>query len=58
MKYKHTLKLYKLYNSTDETSDWMDLNMQQNFNNRNQNEQIVDYPSLKVLVKLMAYFDK
>ena len=58
MKYKHTLKLYKLYNSADETSDWMDLNMQKNFNNRNQNEQIVDYPSLKVLVKLMAYFDK
>ena len=42
--YKHALELY---NSTDETGDWMDLNVQQNFNNRNQNVQIVDYSKLK-----------
>ena len=45
---KLELELYKLFNTRDETADWMDLNVQQNFNNRNQNVQIVDYSKLKV----------
>ena len=35
MRYKHSLELYKLYNGSDDRQDWIDLNFQQNFNNRN-----------------------
>ena len=34
LKYKHSLQLYKLYNSEKMTSDWINLNTQQNFNGR------------------------
>ena len=35
MKYKHCIELFKLYNSENATDDWLDLNDQQNFNDRN-----------------------
>ena len=38
--YKHALQLYKLYNSNTMTDDWISLNLQQNFNRRNEHFQI------------------
>ena len=32
MNYKHALELNRLYNSNDQNDDWIDLNVQQNFN--------------------------
>ena len=34
MKYKHSLELDKIFNGEGARDDWMDLNIQQNFNNR------------------------
>ena len=42
MKYKHSLELYRLYNSNGDRDDWMDLNFQQNHNNRNEFFNAVD----------------
>ena len=36
MKNKHCLELFRLYNGNDDRDDWMDLNFQQNHNNRNE----------------------
>ena len=33
-KYNHALLLYKTHNNTNQTSDWLDLNFNQNFNTR------------------------
>ena len=46
--YKHALQLYKLYNSTNMTDDWVSLNLQQNFNGRNQHFQIFNVANYKV----------
>ena len=35
MKYKHAIQLNKVYNSTDNNEDWLDLNFNQTFNRRN-----------------------
>ena len=29
MEYKHSLELYKLYNTDDQTDDWIDINFNQ-----------------------------
>ena len=42
MKYKHSLLLFKLYNETRQTEDWMDLNWNQAFNNRYMNVRLFD----------------
>ena len=42
MKYKHSLLLFKLYNETKQTEDWMDLNWNQAFNNRNTRVRLFD----------------
>ena len=34
MPYKHAIELYKLYNSAAGSMDWLNLNIQQNFNAR------------------------
>ena len=34
MLYKHSLLLFKIFNDTHQTDDWMDLNWNQSFNNR------------------------
>ena len=36
--YKHALELYNLYNSEEMSNDWVDLNLQQNFNGQQQNQ--------------------
>ena len=45
MKYRHALELY---NSEDMNTDWIDLNMQQNFNGRNDYVHIVDHSRVRV----------
>ena len=46
--YKHALQLYKLYNSTKMTDDWVSLNFQQNFNARNTRIQIFNVSNYKI----------
>ena len=36
IKYKQSIELYKLYNNCEDRDDWIDLNVQQNFNDRNE----------------------
>ena len=48
MKYKHSIELFKLYNDGEERDDWMDLNVQQNFNDRNEYVNVVDASNLRV----------
>ena len=52
--YKHAIQLYKLYNSTAMTDDWISLNLQQNFNGRNEHFQIYSVSNYKVGRNLMA----
>ena len=46
--YKHALQLFKLYNTTNMSDDWMSLNIQQNFNGRNENVQLIRISNYKV----------
>ena len=46
--YKHALQLYKLYNSNTMSDDWISLNLQQNFNGRNDYIQIINKSNYKV----------
>ena len=48
MKYKHSIELYRLYNSGEEREDWIDLNFQQNFNNRNEFINVIDTSTIRV----------
>ena len=48
MRYWMAIQLYKLYNSGTESQDWMDLNFQQNFNDRNPHVQINDASNLRI----------
>ena len=53
-KYKHALQMYKLYNSSQMSDDWVDLNNQQNFNGRNPNVQIFIRSNYKVGKNLLV----
>ena len=46
--YKHGLLLHKLYNSTEQGDEWMDINFNQSFNNRCTKFRVFDVSSLKV----------
>ena len=46
--YKHALQLFKLYNSTNMSDDWVSLNVQQNFNRRNEKVQLIKISNYKV----------
>ena len=50
MKYRLAIQLYKLYNATtqNENDNWIDLNFQQNFNDRNHHLQINDVSRLLI----------
>lgn len=48
MKYKHALLLFKTYNTTKMSKDWLALNFQQNFNNRNTTINLVDTSQFKI----------
>ena len=48
MKYRLSIQLYKTYNGAIINDDWMDLNNQQNFNQRFNHVQIFDNSKLKI----------
>ena len=52
--YKHSLQLYKLHNSETMSDDWIDLNIQQNFNGRNDKFQAINTARFKVGRNLMV----
>ena len=43
MQYKLSIQLYKVYNGDNMNDDWQDMNVQQNFNARNNLFQISNY---------------
>ena len=47
------LQLHKIYNRTIDNDDWMDMNNQQNFNNRNNDVHITENSRLKIGRNLM-----
>ena len=52
--YKHALQLYKLFNSKNLSDDLISLNVQQNFNGRNEQIQIFNKSNYKVGRNLLA----
>ena len=48
MKYRLAIQLYKSYNEYISNDDWMDLNLQLNFNSRLLSVQINDFSKLKI----------
>ena len=52
--YKHALQLYRLFNSTQMSDDWVSLNFQQNFNGRNEKFQVFNISNYKVGRNLMV----
>ena len=48
LKYKHSLLLFKLYNSTVRNEDWIDLNFNQSFNSRSNKCRIFDESNVRV----------
>ena len=47
-KYKLAVQLHKIYNRTDDNEDWMDMNINQNFNARNEYFHINDTSRTKI----------
>ena len=47
-RYRMAIQLYKTYNAVEMNEDWVDMNLQQNFNARNRIFQINDYSRLKI----------
>ena len=54
MKYRMSIQLYKIYNRFINDEDWLDMNVQQNFNDRSTFVQINDYSNLKIGKNIMA----
>ena len=52
--YKLAIQLFKLYNSDKATPDWIDLNLQQNFNGRSTKFLISNYAKYKIGSNLLA----
>ena len=48
MKYRLAIQLHKLYNDNYTNNDWIDLNLQQNFNSRQTCVRITDCSNVKV----------
>ena len=46
--HRMAIQLYKVYNGTMDSEDWMDLNFQQNFNQRMNTVQIIDKSRLRI----------
>ena len=47
-KYRLAIQLYKIYNGNEMNRDWMDMNIQQNFNSRLKLFQINDYSNIRL----------
>ena len=54
MKYKHAIQMFKLFNDNNMDNNWLDLNVQQNFNDRMTNVHIVDNSNTKVGKNLLV----
>ena len=52
--YKHAIQIYKLFNSTNMSEDWISLNFQQNFNTRNTKIQTFNVSNYKVGQNLLV----
>ena len=52
--YKHAIQLFKLFNSTNMSEDWVSLNFHQNFNTRNTKLQIYNVSNYKVGQNLLV----
>ncbi len=52
--YKHALLLHKTYNDTKMSPEWLGLNFQQNFNNRNEMVNIIDTSKYKIGKNLLV----
>ena len=48
MGYRLAVQLYKIYNCETQSDDWVDLNHQQNFNDRNNHVQLTNKSLLKI----------
>ena len=53
MAFRLAIQLHKIYNRTIDNDDWMDMNNQQNFNNRNNYDHITENSRLKIGRNLM-----
>ena len=53
MKYRLSIQLFKCYNGSNIDDDWVDLNLQQNFNSRMNCVQINDFSKLKIGKNIM-----
>ena len=47
-KYRLSIQLFKIYNGYSQNDDWQDMNVQQNFNGRNEMFQINDYSANRI----------
>ena len=47
-RYRLAIQLFKIYNGGNENEDWIDMNVQQNFNARTETFHINDYSNVKV----------
>ena len=54
MKYRLSIQLYKIYNRHIDNDDWLDMNVQQNFNARSSFVKINDYSNLKIGKNIMT----
>ena len=52
--YKHSIQLFKLYNSTQQSTEWLHLNLQQNFNSRVNKFLISNYGQFKIGKNIMT----
>ena len=52
--YKLAIQLFKMYNWTETNNDWLDMNVQQNFNSRSKMFQINDYSNIRVGKNMIA----
>ena len=48
MKYRLALQLFRIHNASNENDDWIDLNFQQNFNDRNNHVKVHDTSKLLI----------
>ena len=53
MNYKHSLLLYKLYNTTHQSDDWLDLNFNQSFNNRCTKVRLFDTSIIRIVKNIL-----
>ena len=53
-RYRLAVQLFKIYNDETRNEDWIDMNVQQNFNSRSRMFQITDYSNLRIGKNIIA----